>query len=94
MKQTLGGFWLAQRGQSSLGYFACLNNQSFRPCAPNRSFFFTAALVISALGYNPYNPLEDAARKACDEVFVIGSAVEEGDVMSATKDGYECGLKI
>ena len=53
-----------------------------------------AALVISALGYNPYNPLEDAARKACDEVFVIGSAVEEGDVMSATKDGYECGPQI
>ena len=36
----------------------------------------------------------DDERKACDEVFVIGSAVEEGDVMSATKDGFECGLKI
>lgn len=53
-----------------------------------------AALVISALGYNPYNPLEEVAKGLCDEVLAIGSAVEEGDVMSATKDGYECGLKI
>ncbi|MBQ9002267.1 MAG: FAD-dependent oxidoreductase [Eggerthellaceae bacterium] len=53
-----------------------------------------AALVISALGYIPYNPLEEVARMLCDEVLVIGSAVEEGDVMSATKDGYEAGLQI
>lgn len=50
--------------------------------------------VISAFGYQSYNPLEEIANKNCSEVYVIGGAVKAGNAITATKEGYEAGLKV
>ena len=53
-----------------------------------------AATVISAFGYRAYNPLEDAARKRCDNVQVVGCAIKAGNALVASREGYEAGLAI
>ena len=53
-----------------------------------------AATVISAFGYAAYNPLEEAARKYCDNVQVVGCAVKAGNALVASREGYEAGLAI
>ena len=53
-----------------------------------------AATVISAFGYRAYNPLEDAARKHCDNVQVVGCAIKAGNALVASREGYEAGLAI
>ncbi|MCD7839121.1 MAG: FAD-dependent oxidoreductase [Erysipelotrichaceae bacterium] len=50
--------------------------------------------VVSAFGYKAYNPLEETAKKLCDEVYVVGGAIQAGGAIAATKEGYEAGLKI
>ena len=50
--------------------------------------------MISAFGYQAYNPLEAIARSHCGEVYVIGGAVKAGNASTATKEGYETGLKL
>lgn len=53
-----------------------------------------AATVISAFGYKAYNPLEEAARKYCDNVQVVGCAVKAGNALVASREGYDAGLRI
>jgi hypothetical protein len=50
--------------------------------------------VISGFGYRAYNPLEEAARKVCDNVQVIGSAIKAGNALVAGKEVYAAGLLI
>lgn len=57
-------------------------------------YMIPASTVIAAFGYRAYNPLEEIAKANCKEVYVIGSARKAGDAMSATREGYEVGLKI
>lgn len=40
-----------------------------------------AETVISVFGYKAYNPLEEAARKHCDNVQVVGCAVKAGNAL-------------
>lgn len=54
----------------------------------------SADTVISAFGYKAYNPLEDIAKKNCSETYVIGGAVKAGNAITATREGYEIGLKL
>ena len=42
-----------------------------------------AATVVSAFGYKAYNPLEEIARKHCDNVQVVGCAVKAGNAVVA-----------
>ncbi len=53
-----------------------------------------AATVVSAFGYKAYNPLEEIARKHCDNVQVVGCAVKAGNAVVASREGYEAGLAI
>ncbi len=53
-----------------------------------------AETVISAFGYRAYNPLEDIAKKYCDNVQVVGSAVKAGNALTAVKEGYDAALKL
>lgn len=53
-----------------------------------------ADTVVSAFGYRAYNPLEEAAKAVCNEVYTVGSCVKAGGAMVAIKEGYEAGLKI
>ena len=53
-----------------------------------------AATVISAFGYKAYNPLEEVARRHCDDVRVVGCAVKAGNALVASREGYEAGLAI
>lgn len=53
-----------------------------------------AATVISAFGYKAHNPLEEAARKHCGNVQVVGCAVKAGNALVASREGYEAGLAI
>ena len=53
-----------------------------------------AATVISAFGYKAYNPLEEIARRHCDDVRVVGCAVKAGNALVASREGYEAGLAI
>jgi NADPH-dependent 2,4-dienoyl-CoA reductase/sulfur reductase-like enzyme len=53
-----------------------------------------AATVVSAFGYKSYNPLEEAARKLCDNVQVIGGAVKAGNALVAIKEGYDAALAL
>ncbi|WP_273394738.1 FAD-dependent oxidoreductase [Thermophilibacter mediterraneus] len=53
-----------------------------------------AATVISAFGYKAHNPLEEVARRHCDDVRVIGSAVRAGNALVASREGYEAGLAV
>ena len=53
-----------------------------------------AATVVSAFGYKAYNPLEEAAKKYCSEVKVVGCAVKAGNALTAIREGYEAALAI
>lgn len=53
-----------------------------------------ATTIVSAFGYRNYNPLEEAAKKHCIDVQVIGSAVKAGNALTAIHEGYEAGLKL
>lgn len=53
-----------------------------------------ASQVVAGFGYRSFNPLEDVARKYCDNVQVIGGAVKAGNAITATSEGYEAGLAI
>lgn len=53
-----------------------------------------AATVVSAFGYKAYNPLEEIARKYCDNVQVVGCAVKAGNALTAVREGYEAALAI
>ena len=58
------------------------------------SHIIPAATVISAFGYKAYNPLEEAARKYCDNVQVVGCAVKAGNALVAVREGYNAALNI
>lgn len=49
---------------------------------------------IQCLGYRAYNPLEETARKHCDNVQVVGCAIKAGNALVASREGYEAGLAI
>lgn len=53
-----------------------------------------AMTVVSAFGYKAYNPLEEAARRHCENVQVVGCAVKAGNAVVASREGYEAGLAI
>lgn len=53
-----------------------------------------AGTVVSAFGYRSYNPLEETAKKYCDDVKVIGGAVKAGNALTAVKEGYEAALAL
>jgi pyruvate/2-oxoglutarate dehydrogenase complex dihydrolipoamide dehydrogenase (E3) component len=53
-----------------------------------------AATVVSAFGYKAYNPLEEAAKKYCDNVKVVGCAVKAGNALVAVREGYEAALAL
>lgn len=53
-----------------------------------------ATTVVSAFGYKAYNPLEEVARRHCDDVRVVGCAVKAGNAVTATREGYEAALEI
>ena len=53
-----------------------------------------AATVVSAFGYKAYNPLEEIARKYCENVKVVGCAVKAGNALTAIKEGYEAALAL
>lgn len=53
-----------------------------------------AQTVVSAFGYRAYNPLEEMAQKNCANVQVVGSAVQAGNALTATREGYEAALRI
>ncbi len=53
-----------------------------------------AATVISGFGYKAYNPLEEVARKHCDNVQVVGCAIKAGNAVVASREGYEAGARI
>ena len=53
-----------------------------------------AATVVSAFGYKAYNPLEEAARKYCSNVQVVGCAVKAGNALVAIREGYEAALAL
>ena len=50
--------------------------------------------VVSAFGYKAYNPLEEIAKANCEEVYMIGGAIKAGNAITATREGYEVGLKL
>lgn len=60
----------------------------------NQEVTLPAGTVVSAFGYKAYNPLEEAAKKACSEVYTVGSAVKAGNAMVAIREGYEAALKL
>ena len=53
-----------------------------------------AATVVSAFGYKAYNPLEEAAKKYCNNVKVVGCAVKAGNALVAVREGYEAALAL
>ena len=46
------------------------------------------------MGTRAYNPLEDAARAVCDEVYVVGDASHAGPANKATEEGLAAGLAV
>lgn len=62
--------------------------------AQGREQFVPAATVVSAFGYKAYNPLEEAARKYCGSVQVVGCAVKAGNALTAIREGYEAALAL
>lgn len=53
-----------------------------------------AATVVSGFGYAAHNPLEEAARAACDDVRVVGCAIKAGNALVAGKEAYAAALAI
>jgi pyruvate/2-oxoglutarate dehydrogenase complex dihydrolipoamide dehydrogenase (E3) component len=62
--------------------------------AQGQEQFIPAATVISAFGYKAYNPLEETAKKYCDNVKVVGCAVKAGNALTAVREGYEAALAL
>ena len=50
--------------------------------------------IVLAMGVKPYNPLEEAAGKVCDEVYVVGDAKEAGPANKATEAGLAAALAL
>ena len=50
--------------------------------------------VVLALGYQNYDPLSQAAKNVCKEVFVIGDAVHARRALEATREAFEAALRI
>gem|GEM_PF-2861811 len=50
--------------------------------------------IVLAMGVKPYNPLEEAARKVCSEVYVVGDAKEAGPANKATEAGLAAALAL
>lgn len=53
-----------------------------------------AAQVVAGFGYRSHNPVEEAARRHCADVRVVGGAVRAGNAITATREGYEAGLAV
>lgn len=53
-----------------------------------------AALVVSAFGYQAYDPISEIAGKYCGEVCKIGCSVKAGNALTAVREGYEAGIRI
>lgn len=62
--------------------------------AEGNEHLLPAATVISAFGYKAYNPLEEAAKKYCDNVQVVGCAVKAGNALTAIREGYDAALAL
>lgn len=50
--------------------------------------------IVLAMGVKPYNPLEEAAKAICEEVYVIGDAKEAGPANKATEAGLCAALSL
>lgn len=50
--------------------------------------------IVLAMGVKPYNPLEEAAKAVCEEVYVIGDAKEAGPANKATEAGLAAALSL
>ena len=50
--------------------------------------------VVLALGYQNYDPLSQAAKNVCREVFVIGDAVHARRALEATREAFEAAIRI
>ncbi len=50
--------------------------------------------VILALGYQGYDPLSQAAKAVCREVYVIGDAVHARRALEATREAFEAAIRI
>ncbi len=50
--------------------------------------------VILAMGVRSWNPLEEAAKKVCGEVYVIGDAEKAGPANHATETGLKAGFAV
>lgn len=50
--------------------------------------------IILAMGARAYNPLEESARKYCEEVYVIGDAKQSGQVLKATAEALDTACMI
>lgn len=50
--------------------------------------------IVLAMGTVSYNPLEEAARDICGEVYVIGDAGKAGNVLTATHDAMDVAVEI
>ena len=53
-----------------------------------------AETVVSAFGYRAYNPLEEAAKKTCADVKVVGSAVKAGNALTAVREAYDAAMSL
>lgn len=50
--------------------------------------------VVLALGYQGYDPLSQAAKAVCSEVYVIGDAVHARRALEATKEAFDAAIQI
>ena len=50
--------------------------------------------IVLAMGVKSYNPLEEAAKAVCDQVFVVGDAKTAGPANKATEAGLAAALAI
>jgi pyruvate/2-oxoglutarate dehydrogenase complex dihydrolipoamide dehydrogenase (E3) component len=50
--------------------------------------------IVVAMGARAYNPLEDAARAVCDEVYVVGDASRAGDAKKAIYEATRAALAL
>ena len=50
--------------------------------------------IVLAMGVKPYNPLEEAAKKVCGEVYVIGDAKQADPANKATEAGLAAALAL
>ncbi|MCR5795893.1 MAG: NAD(P)/FAD-dependent oxidoreductase [Solobacterium sp.] len=50
--------------------------------------------IVLAMGVKPYNPLEEAAKKVCGQVCVIGDANDPGPANKATEAGLAAALAL